>query len=370
MASAAAKRAGVGAIATTCSIDHATSTDTTDGVSQSARSPRSERQDPLRPCSSAYPRTRFAYQLLEVTAIDVAVGSCRSAAWIADACVRTAGVQFRMGDDPRLAGTAIAQSVVDLIGNTPLVRLKRISEVEQHPQRAGDEDGDHQPRRLVEGPAGAGDDPGRRARRPAAAGRHDRRADQRQHRRRPGHRRRPARLPVRVRDDRQGRPGEDLAAQGVRRRGRRVPGGRRPRGSAELLLGRRAARPTSSTRSAPTSTPTRTTRWPTRRPPGPSCGRRPAGASPTSSPAPARAARSPASPATSRRRTRRSRSSPPTRRARCSRGGSGRPYLVEGVGEDFFPAAWDREPLRRRHRDQRRGELPHRPPGRPRSRAS
>ena len=22
-------------------------------------------------------------------------------------------------------------------------------------------------------------------------------------------------------------------------------------------------------------------------------------------------------------------------------GGSGRPYLVEGVGEDFFPAAWD-----------------------------
>jgi cystathionine beta-synthase len=26
-------------------------------------------------------------------------------------------------------------------------------------------------------------------------------------------------------------------------------------------------------------------------------------------------------------------------------GGSGRPYLVEGVGEDFFPAAWDRELL-------------------------
>ena len=41
-----------------------------------------------------------------------------------------------MGDvaaDPRLAGTAIAQSVVDLIGNTPLVRLRRISEVEQIP---------------------------------------------------------------------------------------------------------------------------------------------------------------------------------------------------------------------------------------------
>ena len=41
-----------------------------------------------------------------------------------------------MGDapaDPRLEGTAIASSVVDLIGNTPLVRLRRISEVEQIP---------------------------------------------------------------------------------------------------------------------------------------------------------------------------------------------------------------------------------------------
>ena len=35
--------------------------------------------------------------------------------------------------DPRLDGTAIADSVVDLIGNTPLVRLKRISEVERIP---------------------------------------------------------------------------------------------------------------------------------------------------------------------------------------------------------------------------------------------
>ena len=90
------------------------------------------------------------------------------------------------------------------------------------------------------------------------------------------------------------------------------------RGSAELLLGRRAAHRRAARRSGPTSTPTRTTRWPTRRPPGPSCGARPAGGSPTSSPAPARAARSPAPPATSRRRTRRSRSSPPTPRARCS----------------------------------------------------
>ena len=44
-------------------------------------------------------------------------------------------------------------------------------------------------------------------------------------------------------------------------------------------------------------------------------------------------------------------------------GGSGRPYLVEGVGEDFFPAAWDPTLYDEVIADQRRGELPHRPPG-------
>ncbi len=41
-----------------------------------------------------------------------------------------------MGDpppDPRQEGTQIADSVIDLIGNTPLVRMRRISEVEQLP---------------------------------------------------------------------------------------------------------------------------------------------------------------------------------------------------------------------------------------------
>ena len=32
--------------------------------------------------------------------------------------------------DPRLQGTSIAASVTDLIGNTPLVRMRRISDVE------------------------------------------------------------------------------------------------------------------------------------------------------------------------------------------------------------------------------------------------
>ena len=35
--------------------------------------------------------------------------------------------------DARLEGTEIADSVIDLIGNTPLVRLKRVSEIEALP---------------------------------------------------------------------------------------------------------------------------------------------------------------------------------------------------------------------------------------------
>ena len=44
-------------------------------------------------------------------------------------------------------------------------------------------------------------------------------------------------------------------------------------------------------------------------------------------------------------------------------GGSGRPYLVEGVGEDFFPAAWERDLYDEVIADQRRGELPDRAAG-------
>ena len=35
-------------------------------------------------------------------------------------------------------------------------------------------------------------------------------------------------------------------------------------------------------------------------------------------------------------------------------GGTGRPYLVEGVGEDFWPTTYDRDDLRRDHRGLRR----------------
>ena len=73
-------------------------------------------------------------------------------------------------------------------------------------------------------------------------------------------------------------------------------------------------------------------------------GGRPTARSRTSSPASAPAARSAASGATSRRSpTAGSRSSAPTLRARSTPVARGRPYLVEGVGEDFWPEAYDRD---------------------------
>ena len=46
------------------------------------------------------------------------------------ACPVTLAAMADDGQDARLDGTEIAESVVDLIGNTPLVRLRRISEIE------------------------------------------------------------------------------------------------------------------------------------------------------------------------------------------------------------------------------------------------
>ena len=47
-------------------------------------------------------------------------------------------------------------------------------------------------------------------------------------------------------------------------------------------------------------------------------------------------------------------------------GGSGRPYLVEGIGEDFWPTTYDPSLVDRVVAGQRRGLLPHGPPGHPR----
>ena len=66
--------------------------------------------------------------------------------------------------DARLAGTQIADSVIDLIGRHAARADEAHDGDRAAPGRAGDEDGDHQPRRLVEGSTGARDDPRRRAR--------------------------------------------------------------------------------------------------------------------------------------------------------------------------------------------------------------
>ena len=94
---------------------------------------------------------------------------------------------------------------------------------------------------------------------------------------------------------------------------------------------------TSPGRSSRTSTGTRRTRRPTRRRPDPSSGARPTAGSVIWWPASGPAARSAASPTTSSGRTRRSSSSARTPRAASCRVTSARPYLTEGIGEDFLP---------------------------------
>ena len=146
----------------------------------------------------------------------------------------------------------VADSLLDLVGNTPLVRLGRVgARPRVRPRRQGRA---VQPGRQRQGPARDRDDRRGRARRPAAPGRHDRRTDVGQHRRGARHRRRPARLPLHLRD--------------VRQDERR----RRSRCCARTAPTSSCARP----RCRP-STPTPTTRSPTASP-----ARRPARSAPTS----------------------------------------------------------------------------------------
>ena len=131
----------------------------------------------------------------------------------------------------------VADSLLDLVGNTPLVRLGRVGPRPRvRPPRQGRA---VQPGRQREGPSRGRDDRRRRARRATAARRHHRRADVGQHRRRPRHRGRPARLPVHLRDVRQDERGEGLAAARVRRRRRGLPDRGAARAPRLVLLGRR-----------------------------------------------------------------------------------------------------------------------------------
>ena len=83
---------------------------------------------------------------------------------------------------------------------------------------------------------------------PPQARRDDHRADLRQHRPRPRHRRRPQGLPLHLRHGRQAVDGEAGPAPCLWRRGRALPDERRARVAGELLLRRRAPRPRHSGR--------------------------------------------------------------------------------------------------------------------------
>ena len=110
---------------------------------------------------------------------------------------------------------------------------------------------------------------------------------------------------------------------------------------------------------------TRPTRPPTTTRPGPSCGSRAAARSPTSWSASAPAGRSPAPRATSRSAIPTSWSSARTRSARST---PPRPtddvkgYLVEGVGEDFWPTTFDPSVVDRWIQRERPRLVPHHPP--------
>ena len=123
----------------------------------------------------------------------------------------------------------------------------------------------------------------------------------------------------------------------------------------------------SRARSSPTSTPTRTARSATTRPPAPRSGATPTARSPTSSPASAPAAPSPAPAATCARcRDDTVRIIGADPEGSVYSGGTGRPYLVEGVGEDFWPDAYDPTVVARDHRGLRRRVVRDDPPPRPR----
>ena len=250
----------------------------------------------------------------------------------------------------------VYDSLTEVMGNTPLHRLKSVTKgMAQDGQRAR-QDRVPEPGRLGQGPHRAADDRDRGTGGQAPQGRRDRRADLGQHGRRPGDRRAGARLPVRVHLPGQGGRRQDRGAARVRRRGGRVPDERAARPPGLLLQRRPPPRAGDAERLAarPVREPGQPGRaLPLDRPGDLAADRR--GGSPTSWRASAPAARSRAPAATSRRR----------RAGGCKvigadpegsvySGGTGRPYLVEGVGEDIWPATFDRNDRRRGDRDQRR----------------
>ena len=129
-----------------------------------------------------------------------------------------------------------------VVGNTPLVALPRLGA--ELPGRGGREARVLQSRRVGQGPDRRRDDRRRRARRPdRARALGDRRADQRQHRDRPGTGGRRARLPADPHAAGGDEPGAHSAAAHLRRRGPRdALAGRDERGGRARQPARRGAR--------------------------------------------------------------------------------------------------------------------------------
>ena len=158
-----------------------------------------------------------------------------------------------------------------------------------------------------------------------------------------------ARLQVRLRLPGQGLRGQDQRAPGVRGRGRGLPdGGRRRSTRTPTTTSPTGWSGRSTARGSPTSTPTRPTRSRTTRPPARRSGRQTDG----------RVTHFVAGLGTggtisgtgrylkevSGGRVRVVGADP---EGSVYSGGTGRPYLVEGVGEDFWPTTYDRDDLRR-----------------------
>ena len=242
-----------------------------------------------------------------------------------------------------LPAPAIAESVLDLIGNTPLVKLGRLARSHRLRPTLVAKLETTNPGGLVEGPPGARDGPRRRARRaartPAAPSSSRPRAT-------PAWAS-PSSPPSGATGATSSRPTRS------RRRRSTCCGPTAPRSPSARWRCRPSTRPAttrppsgssgrSRTPSAPTSTPTRPTRSRTRRRPARRSGARPAAGSPTSSPGRAPAGRiTGVGPLPQADQPGRSRSIAADPEGSVFSGGSGRPYLTEGVGEDFFPDAWD-----------------------------
>ena len=236
------------------------------------------------------------------------------------------------------------EHVADLVGNTPLVRLGPVAAGHRGP--GAGQGRVLQPRRQRQGPHRAAHGRGRGGVGRAAARRHDRRADLRQHRCRAGDGRPAQGLPLRVRLPGQGRRGQAQRAQGLRRRGRGLPDRGRP-GPPRLLLphvgpaGR--ARSTGAWKPNQYANPENPQSHYLRHRPGAvGADRRPdhalrRGDRHRRHDQRHRAATSRRSPAAG------CRSIGADPEGSVYSGGTGRPYLVEGVGEDFWPTTYDKD---------------------------